>query len=505
MKKKRLNKITKNHKILKMNNSNIITINFNAILEDYIKCFKVILTMFPIILWTFFINYLSLKYQIENIFKLFIFEYVTLLIILLFNVTIFNNYILIINLMFMILFGVIIKREMKQLKEMKKNDDDNDSVNIQKIKFHKKLSSFTLSRSSINLFTSACILAVDFNIFPINFGKSKTYGLSLMDTGIGLFIFSSGIVWKDKLLKENTNYKNILILFKECLILCLLGIIRIILLKLFNLYQDVTEYGRHWNAFLTIGITRFIGNYLAHKFHNNNNDTIVKNQKNYLILIAVIILGLYELILQYGLMEFIFNANTGRETFLKANREGIFSLIGFVSLYLFSIHIGQNAAKTKTKNNNKINEYLSYKQFNKNIKNLFEFSTFLWLIVSIFIIPSIGISRRICNSGYILWILALGTSMLTLFMIYENYIVKKLLKTAKKLSSYNKIIPLIMISVNYNGLTTFLISNILTGIVNKTINTNKSGTIESLCILSIYIFAVCSIVCFLYLRKIRIA
>ena len=52
-------------------------------------------------------------------------------------------------------------------------------------------------RGYTNLFTGLSIFAVDFVIYPAYFFKSRAYGTSLMDTGLGFYMISNAIVSKE--------------------------------------------------------------------------------------------------------------------------------------------------------------------------------------------------------------------------------------------------------------------------------------------------------------------
>ena len=49
-------------------------------------------------------------------------------------------------------------------------------------------------RAYTNIFTGLSIFAVDFAIYPPYFMKSRVYGTSLMDTGLGYYLISNAIV-----------------------------------------------------------------------------------------------------------------------------------------------------------------------------------------------------------------------------------------------------------------------------------------------------------------------
>jgi phosphatidylinositol glycan class W len=64
-------------------------------------------------------------------------------------------------------------------------------------------SSISVFRAFLQYATICAILAVDFHVFPRSFAKTETFGVSLMDIGVGGYVFSSGLVAGPKLLSPN--------------------------------------------------------------------------------------------------------------------------------------------------------------------------------------------------------------------------------------------------------------------------------------------------------------
>ncbi|GAW81870.1 GPI-anchored wall transfer protein 1 [Plasmodium gonderi] len=177
--------------------------------------------------------------------------------------------------------------------------------------------------------TYICIFAVDFFFFPRKFKKSAFYGNTLMDLGIGSCITSSAYsINKKKLFKSIQKKKSIIDL--KYFILFFLGIARFVAITLFSYNYNITEYGHHWNFFLTLFFSFLISNIIFH---------ITKSIRN-IFLLSCFSIVLYEIFIYYfNIKSYLLDYDTQRINFFSKNREGIFNTIGSINLYLFSFSI----------------------------------------------------------------------------------------------------------------------------------------------------------------------
>lgn len=123
----------------------------------------------------------------------------------------------------------------------------------------------TICRALTHLITSICILAIDFRSFDRRYRKSRLFGAHLMDTGIGLFVFTMGLVSRRPRNCRELR-RNIL---RSALPLILLGIARVIAILALNYGQDEHEYGVHLNAFFTLGLTKLFGSIFSYFAHSD--------------------------------------------------------------------------------------------------------------------------------------------------------------------------------------------------------------------------------------------
>lgn len=395
-------------------------------------------------------------------------------------------------------------------------------------------------RAFTNLITAICILAIDFHIFPRKFAKTELFGYSLMDTGVGLFIFANALVApeaKDFALKPRIGFfhtisKNIKHSARSCIPLLILGFSRSVAIEVLGYQKHVTEYGIHWNFFITLAFVKL--------FTSSITSTI--NSK-YSLLSGIWILGMHEYVLSTkGLKEWVLS-NRPRNDFISANREGVVSVPGYVGLYLIGVAVGRLIHSTY--HNSHAQDSLLHRHKTFHIKLFgYEFDAHynqsMILCIKLSLISAqtcaatlfcdayFGVSRRLANAGYCMWILTLGVMVLTLLLLIEiicdilihatiDSKLNQKTKTCKmnvksKRDSVadkcekdtNKNIIEILEAVNYNGLFFFLLSNLMTGAINMLVRTLYLSHLKALLILIAYMAVNILSVLLLYRKQVQI-
>ncbi|GME78337.1 unnamed protein product [[Candida] boidinii] len=386
----------------------------------------------------------------------------------------------------------------------------------------------TVYRSQMMIITCLAILAVDFKVFPRRFAKVETWGTSLMDLGVGSFVFSMGLVNCRNLLKEKfqpssnskLNYfKSILKSTKVAFPILALGFIRLISVKSVEYHEHVSEYGYHWNFFFTLGFLPILNSILK--------PILLKPISSILIIIFIVIF--YEIILiKFGFLNFIVNESLPRDNLISQNKEGLFSFIGYLSIFLVGQYSGNLLLPIIPIPNNLIcigaskQDLVKYYS-DKNSKNSKTTATTLKPLKAL-VILSVGfqllyfiidtcyvysVSRRLANGLYVIWVCAYNLTFLTGFKLIENLVWGDELndenvaiitnEDGKNDKSYDTVDPLEISKLHYkestplslqfindNSLIIFLIANLLTGLINLTFNTIDSSDITAIMILIVY-------------------
>ena len=224
--------------------------------------------------------------------------------------------------------------------------------------FYARRNFITALRGSVMLMTCVCILAVDFPCFPREYGKTETFGTGaretqalgdglghqpvhsnvltsctpcspgLMDLGVGLFVVSSALTsrWArahgtasqgaspPDMESAGSGAIGVLVTIAPLL----LGALRLAVLKLLNYQEHVSEYGTHWNFFLSLACVHG----LAAGAHRCLPTSMVMP-----MCVMCVLLHQYVLIVSDGaLTKWILTAPRGGG-FFADNREGLLGIL----------------------------------------------------------------------------------------------------------------------------------------------------------------------------------
>ncbi|KAF2155277.1 GPI-anchored wall transfer protein 1 [Myriangium duriaei CBS 260.36] len=361
-------------------------------------------------------------------------------------------------------------------------------------------------RGAMMIITCVCILAVDFKVFPRRFAKTESIGTSLMDLGVGSFVFAAGVVSVRQQLKEangdapRTNFiQRFVTSFRHALPLVVLGLIRLYSVKKLNYAEHVTEYGVHWNFFFTLAvIPPFVAIF----------QTVFRLIPSYAIIAYAISLT-QQLCLSYaGLLQWL--AFAPRDGLINSNKEGLASIPGYLAIFLAGQDIGmailqrdQDPNSSEIQNDLWLAQTLGGDDKVTDMKKTHERqSTWLrlakwsgiWIVIYFFSTgnygPRLTVSRRFANMAYFVWVCAFNTVQLWIFCTIETLFFPDVYGARHKhteLERAKKATSRILAAFNRNGLAIFLLANLLTGLINMSLRTIEMARIPAMVVLIGYL------------------
>jgi phosphatidylinositol glycan class W len=312
-----------------------------------------------------------------------------------------------------------------------------------RVKTNERLPFLTNSRAAIMLMCIVGILAVDFMAFPRCFAKTETLGTSLMDVGVGCVVVSLGVMTARHYTREVRVWDAI----KSTVPLLILGVVRMLLVKGIAYQEHVTEYGVHWNFFVTLGLLPILMRTLY----------LVIPAK-YSFEAGLVLGAIYQISLLWtGLQSWVL-ADT-RSGLLAMNKEGIVSLGGYLSLVVMAVGLG--------------NDFFMVKDSRRRL-----FQKIGILAVVYYILTEIlGVtpSRRLANMSF-----GVGSILLTAVQMAGYQILQQMDPSC----------PLIFEGISRNQLSLFLLGNLLTGLINLSCFTLLQPNWTALAILLVYMFII---------------
>lgn len=287
------------------------------------------------------------------------------------------------------------------------------------------------------LVTCVSILAVDFKVYPRRYAKTETYGTGLMDVGVGSFVVVNALVSREA---RNLPPAKIGVLWKTSPLL-LMGFARLIFTKGVDYQIHVGEYGVHWNFFFTLAAVALL-------------TSLVHIPPYYSGILGMFILLAYQLILLGGLNNYLNSPERGSSLF-SLNKEGICSLLGYWGLYLLSVQLGYYIFAPRTSFLKSALDKSYYPWL--SAFGIWGLGAFFW-VLTLFLDHFVErVSRRMCNLTYVTFVLAVNLEGLGIALLSD------FIPRAKQL--------LLEEVFNENMLATFLLANVLTGLVNLTMDT----------------------------------
>jgi phosphatidylinositol glycan class W len=156
-----------------------------------------------------------------------------------------------------------------------------------------------------------------------------------MDIGVGSFVFSMGIVSALPLLRSPSQRfqplrAQLLRDIRRSVPLFLLGFIRVIMVKGVEYPEHISEYGVHWNFFITLALMPFFGTLCRP----------LARVARYSVL-GLALSCSHQALLSFTELGSWTTSNTvARKSLLSQNKEGIVSFPGYLALFFLGMDLG---------------------------------------------------------------------------------------------------------------------------------------------------------------------
>eukprot|EP01063_Lacrimia_lanifica_P035681 TRINITY_DN6886_c0_g2_i4.p1 TRINITY_DN6886_c0_g2~~TRINITY_DN6886_c0_g2_i4.p1 ORF type:complete len:438 (+),score=161.84 TRINITY_DN6886_c0_g2_i4:60-1373(+) len=303
-------------------------------------------------------------------------------------------------------------------------------------------------RGLLMAMTVYSILAVDFRIYPKQHMKTEVFGFSGMDLGVGVFVFSHGLVMGPKVVADAR--RACVKWVQTSLPLCVCGVLRVVAVKALNYQEHVTEYGVHWNFFFTLALVPIFFRAL-----------LAVNAVAQLppVVLAVLPTAVHQVWLTvYGGFDYLLD--DARASLVDQNKEGVFGLCGYTSLFM-------------------LGSYFSGPLRDRRAPELWIFAGAAWATFLALEATVQPCSRRACNAAYVALTCSQGGAALTLLQHlpdFERFSASTTPPDRRYLGA-----------VSRHGFFVFLVSNLLTGAVNLACRTLDVAPFSATALLVVYL------------------
>mmetsp|Transcript_28083 Transcript_28083/g.59267 ORF Transcript_28083/g.59267 Transcript_28083/m.59267 type:complete len:520 (-) Transcript_28083:1395-2954(-) len=333
--------------------------------------------------------------------------------------------------------------------------------------------SLTEYRSILCLYTFISILAVDFKIFPRRFAKAEHYGTGLMDVGVGSFIVSDALFTR-----ADTPSKGRGLLgdgkkqgLWNSLQLAAVGMLRIIAVKAISYHEHVGEYGVHWNFFLTLAVVKLFALAIPTKACGLLGITIAVSYQTALV--------------AFGVNAYVNTHDRDWGNLFSLNKEGIISLVGYASLHCLARFFACFSKMRTLTELRRTTQDQKRSTVYTHVYCTIAFTAVCWGLGWFLDASLERVSRRSVNAAYIFWVLANNLTWLC-----TCYLARLVLDQYQKLHLFR--------AVNKFAFVTFIVANLLVGLVNSMGNTLEVKPALAVATTCLYMLMICVISHVLY-------
>ncbi|XP_791509.3 phosphatidylinositol-glycan biosynthesis class W protein [Strongylocentrotus purpuratus] len=335
-----------------------------------------------------------------------------------------------------------------------------------------------------NIGVAVGILAVDFVVFPRRFAKTETFGTGIMDGGVGAYVLMNAIVSPEARGQyQRSGLKPIMKSLTSSLPLLVIGLGRLVSVKGIDYHEHVSEYGLHWNFFFTLAATKILCTLIL-LFTPVSWSAVIS------LSLAV---GYQVLLTQHGLEDLVLHGtdlNDSREGFFNANREGLVSCLGYVAIYFAGVRLGQYLLQPRKI----VSEWL------KVLAYLLLADVILWITLKHVEARKGLTSRRLANLPYVIWNVAYCLHVLCGFLLID--IIMTIIRHHYLAKDKSRQLSLLVSAIGRNQLLYFLLANVLTGLVNLSIDTIHQPDVTAFGIVALYLFVLNFVLVFFHQKNI---
>ncbi|CAD5212451.1 unnamed protein product [Bursaphelenchus okinawaensis] len=306
--------------------------------------------------------------------------------------------------------------------------------------------------------TCMVITAVDCpRLFDVRFMKTVQYGYSAMDVGTGLFIALRAL--HDARPNKPPSFgKKIVGRTPNFVLFGVVGIARSIFIAVSGYYQDMMEYGKHWNFFLTLLFVE-----IAIVFNKDYFSIWMSRISRFQIPNFSFIVGsayVALLVMDPTIEQYLLGREPERAGgFFDQNREGIASVFGYLFIYgtLYEHMKRICAPEIWQYDNHAVKVSSAIKNCAKLASNGGVYLVLLYICTQYYDIQP---SRRVANLTYGFWMMSIAFQGAAMALFYHQ------LTADPRILSEGQRPLLVQTAIDHNGASVFLLANVLTGLSN---------------------------------------